>query len=168
MTLWSHGLARSRYKVKALYFHYQSYYSHQSWQNGNLSWRFPNYKVVNMNLWWHSLVRLRDKLKSLYHHYHSPYGNQTWQVAHLLWGILVHLVTWPFSHLAWITWQTKTIISLLSQYLQTPNVAGCWLTLSGSCPYSHMIFKSHGLDRWRDKLKILHPYSITTYGDQSW
>ena len=36
MTLGSHNLSRSPDKLKALYLHCQSVYSHQNWQNGNL------------------------------------------------------------------------------------------------------------------------------------
>ena len=38
MTLWSHGLARSRDRLKALHFLYYSACDHQTWHGGDLPW----------------------------------------------------------------------------------------------------------------------------------
>ena len=45
MTLWSRGLLKSRDKLKALYLHHHSAYSHQTWQGGGLHWGAPTYKI---------------------------------------------------------------------------------------------------------------------------
>ena len=46
MTIWSRGLARSREILKSLYIHYYSAYGYQTWQDGNLPWWAPAYKVT--------------------------------------------------------------------------------------------------------------------------
>ena len=71
-------------------------YGHQTWQDGNLSWWIPAYKV--MTFWSRGLDRLRDQLKSLHLHYHSVYGHQTWQDGNLPWWARTHKATWPIDH----------------------------------------------------------------------
>ena len=46
MTLWSHGLARSRDRLKPLNLHYHSIYYHQTRQGGYLLWRVSSHKAI--------------------------------------------------------------------------------------------------------------------------
>ena len=41
------------------------------------------------------------------------------------------------EHLEFSSLATKNIISLLTQCLWPPNLAGWWLIMRGSCPYNH-------------------------------
>ena len=83
----------------------------------------------HMTLWSRGFVKSRDNLKS-YLHYHSDYGHQTWQAGESPWGASPH-VTHPLVPLYnEIFWQTKTIMSLLSQYLWPQHWGGWWLTLT--------------------------------------
>ena len=43
-TLWSHGLARSRDKMKPFYLYYHNVYGHQTRQGCDLPWRTPTHK----------------------------------------------------------------------------------------------------------------------------
>ena len=79
------------------------------------------------------------------------------------WYSHMALITWSFK----ITWQTKTIISLLTYWLWPPNLTGWWLNSRSSKPWRHMTLWSLGLTRSRDKLKpCLHCHSA--YGHQTW
>ena len=46
MTLLPRDLARSRDKLKPSYIQYQSAYGHHTWQDGDLPWQDPSYKVT--------------------------------------------------------------------------------------------------------------------------
>ena len=46
MNLWSRGLARSRYKLKALFLNYHSAYGHQNWQDGDSPSKVSTHKVT--------------------------------------------------------------------------------------------------------------------------
>ena len=46
MTLWSHALLRSHYKLKPFYLHYHSACGHQTQQDGDLSLGAPSSKVT--------------------------------------------------------------------------------------------------------------------------
>ena len=74
------------------------------------------------------------------------------------------LITWSGK----FTWQTKTIISTLLEWLCPLNLAKWWLILMGSCLESHMTLSSFDLARSRDKLKplYLHYHSASDY--QTW
>ena len=55
-TLWSHGLARPFDKPNLFYAYYQSAYSHQTWQDGNILWWAP----VTHKVWPFDCMVLRD------------------------------------------------------------------------------------------------------------
>ena len=93
MTLWSLGLARTRYKLK-LYLYYHIAYGHKTWQNVNLNWMAPAHKVT----WLLDHLFSRHNLKPFYLYYHSGYGHQTLHDGGLLWVTLHHKVTWPFDY----------------------------------------------------------------------
>ena len=50
-------------------------------------------------------------------------------------------VTWRINHV--VTWQIKNVISLLSQGLWIPNLAGWWLWMKGPHPQSHLTYQPH-------------------------
>ena len=88
--------ARSRDKLKTC-LHCQSTYAHHTWQDGNLTWRTPAYKVT-VTFWSVGLAWSRDKLKPLYLHYPSPSGYKTWQDGSLPWWAPAYKVTSTFDH----------------------------------------------------------------------
>ena len=45
-TLWSNVVARLRGKLEPLYIYYHSTYDQQTWQDGDLHWADPTYKVT--------------------------------------------------------------------------------------------------------------------------
>ena len=70
-----------------------------------------------------SFVRSLDKLKPLYFHWRSAYGHQTWKDGNLSWWAPTHKVTKTIN--TWsckVSWQSKTIISPLSQLLWLPKL----------------------------------------------
>ena len=71
MTLQSLGLLRSSDILKTLYLHYQSVYSHQTCQKGNLPWWAPTHKVR-----WPF-----DHQENNYIFTTSVCGHQTWHTA---------------------------------------------------------------------------------------
>ena len=74
------------------------------------------------------------------------------------------LITWSCK----IMRQTKTIISPLPYWLWPPNLAGWWLTVRGSHPFSYMALLAHGLVRSWDKLRPLYLHYHIGYGHQTW
>ena len=144
MTLWSRGLAWLRDKLKLLYLHYHIAYENKSWQDGNLPWWASAYKVAC------GLARSRDKLKPL-HLYHNAYGHQTWQEGKLADGLLPikphdPSITWSCE----ITWQTKTIISPLPQFLfyghqtwQNGNLPWLPPTIKITLSFDHTFLQDH-------------------------
>ena len=74
------------------------------------------------------------------------------------------LITWSYE----ITWQTKSIISLIPQYLRPLNLVGYWLSLRGSYRYSHLTIYLSGLAWSRDNLNAFYLYHYNTYGHQTW
>ena len=120
-----------------------------------------------MKLWSHALGRSRDKPKPLYLLYHRPCKHG--RMVTYLEGILLiksvgDLITWSCK----IAWQTKTILSPLPQCLWPPNMAGWWLTLSGSHPPSYSTLWSRDPVRLRDKLKPLYFHYHNPCGHQTW
>ena len=110
-----------------------------------------SHPLSHMILWSRSILRSPDKLSSLYLHYHSAYEHQAWHGGDLPWEapivaviscfdhvVLLHQLTKLMDYLvAWfcdITWQTKTIVSLLPQCLWPSNLAGWWFTWKCSFP----------------------------------
>ena len=77
--------------------------------------------------------------------------------------LLDPLVTWSRK----ITPQTETILSHLLRCLWSPNLAGWWITLRGSYPYTHINFYSRCLTRSRDERKTYFYYH-NTCGHQTW
>ena len=134
ITLLSRDLERSSYKQKPLYLYYQSAYGRQSWQDGNLTWQAPTYKVTwpfdHMVLQGHetnknhfmftTIVPLATKLGTMI----------TYLDRFLPLKSHDSLITWSYE----ITWQTETIISPIPQCLWLQNFVGWWLNLSGSHP----------------------------------
>ena len=112
-----------------------------------MGWKNSQYLQENTssNLLSWNITAVSLQLKSLYLHYHSAYGHQTWQDSNLPWWLLPKkshdsLIAW----LCEITWQTKTIISPLSECPWPSILARGYLTLMGSCQKSHMTLWSRG------------------------
>ena len=63
-----------------------------------------------------------------------------------------------------ITWQIKTIISPLPQFLWPLSVAAWQLTWMGSYPYSHLNLWFCGREKSGDKLRPLYIHYHSTYG----
>ena len=105
---------------------------HQSWQDGNLTWQAPTYKVKwpfdHMVLQGHetnknhfmftAIVPLATKLGTMI----------TYLDRFLPLKSHDSLITWSYE----IKWKTKTIISPIPQCLWLQNLVGWWLNLSGS------------------------------------
>ena len=103
--------------------------------------------------------------KTLYLRYHNAYDYQTTQGDYLAWRAPLHKVTQPLITLpSEITWQTKTMITLLQRCLWPINLTGWWLTMRSSYPKSHMNLWSRALERSRDKLKPLCIQCHSVYG----
>ena len=112
-----------------------------------------------------ALGRSCDKLKPYL--YHSLYGHQTGEDSDLLWGVSKShdaLIIWSCK----ITGQSKTIIFRLPHSFWPPNLGGLWLTLSGSHPENYTTLWSHGLERLRDKLKLLNRHYHSVSGQEAW
>ena len=73
------------------------------------------------------------------------------------------LVTWPCK----ITWQNKTNLSSLSEYLWLLNLARWWLTMMGSCLLCYMTLWLRGRARSPDKLKSICFHYRSVYGHQT-
>ena len=110
-----------------------------------------------MSLWSRGLVRWRDNLKSLYPHYRNVCGHETWQAGDLLWETSTNNVTPTFGHVVKITWQTKTIISPLPDYLLAKILARLWLPFTHKViwPYNHLVL-------WDQVTNWKHYISATT------
>ena len=113
MALGSRDLANSCDKIKPLYFHYQSAYGYQTWQDGKLPWWARVFKVTfpfaHVILWDHLIN---------WNHYIStttvPMATKLDRMVTYLNGLVPvkshsHLITWFCK----ITWQTKIIKSSL-------------------------------------------------------
>ena len=65
-----------------------------------------------------SLPQSHITFHPLYLHYHSAYGRKTWRDCDLPWASSTHKMTWAYNYVALRdTWQTKIIISPLTQCL---------------------------------------------------
>ena len=114
--------------------------------------------IVTQPFFTHGLVISCDKLKPLYLHCQSSNYHQTWQMVTCLKGLLT--ITLPDSFM----WQTKTIISLLPQYLWPSNMAEWGLAMKSPHPKSRITLWSHGLARSHDKFKLLSLHYHHAYG----
>ena len=130
MTFWSRGLVRSRDKLKPLYLHYHSTYGHQTWQDGNLPWWAPAYKVT----WFFDHVVFWDIVTNW-----KPYISTTAMPMMAGWWLTLsdfyikshdHIITWSCK----ISWQTKIIIYPLTQCLWLSILAGWGCTMRSSLP----------------------------------
>ena len=95
MTVWSCGIPRSFDKLKPLYLHYHSVYSHQTWQDGYLPGWALGYKVTSsfdhMVLWDNKLksyisttkVRIATKLGEMVI-YHASSHKVIWLFDHMV------------------------------------------------------------------------------------
>ena len=110
MTLLSRGLARSRDKLKLLYFHYHSIHGHQAWRDGDLPWGAPYHKVIKR----FDHVVLQGYVTNE-NHYIFPtrvsMATKRGRMITYLDGLLPiksldSLITWSCE----ITWETKSII----------------------------------------------------------
>ena len=107
-----------------------------------------------------------------YLHYHNVYGHQTWQGGDLPWGAPTHEIIWPSITWSWeITWQTKTIISPLLQFLWPPSllrwslialITRSWkvtwqtkpLYLPYQSAYDHQTWQNYNLLWWAPTYKV--------------
>ena len=74
------------------------------------------------------------------------------------------MITWFCE----ITWQTKTIISPISQCHWTPALKEWWVILSVFYPQCYTTLSSSGLAKLGDKLKPLYLYHYNVYYYQAW
>ena len=137
VTIWCRGRFRSPGKLKLLYLHYRNTYDNLTWQNGDLPWGAPTYKVA----WPFDHMFLQDDETNWNHCISNvtvPIDTRLGRMVIYLEGLipieLPHtFVTWPSK----ITGQTKTVISPLPQSLWPLNLAGWWLTMKGSHSFTH-------------------------------
>ena len=101
-----------------------------------------------VTIWSRCLLKSRGKLNSLYIYYHIAYRHPTWHDGGLHWVASSYKLTWPL--IMWtskITWETKTIISPLPQWLLPSTwqvVTYLELLLSKrSHGLSHEVFQDH-------------------------
>ena len=141
------GLARSRDKLNLFYFHYQSNYSHQTYQYDSLLW-WPRTHNVTWALY---LVVLWGHVTNWNHYISTTRVSIAAKLGRMITyfdGLLPiksfdPLITWPYE----MTWQTKSIISPIPQCLWPPNLVGCWLILMECKLSNHLGLSSHGLAR---------------------
>ena len=129
----SHCLPRSPDKLEALYLHYRSVYDHQTWQDDDLSWALPTHKITRP----FKHVFLRNHVTNWKHISTAAVSMATklGRMVTYLEGLLPIKLHDPLIACSYkITYQTKTIISPLPQYLWPPNLAGLWLTSRGLFP----------------------------------
>ena len=130
--IWSRGFGRVRDKPKSLYLHYESLYGHLTWENGNLSWETSAYKVK----WRFVHVLLRHHVTSQRRYIStttvSMVTNFGKNVSHLPGLLPIKSLDTSITWSCEVMWQTKAIISPLSQCLWPLNLPGYWLTLCGS------------------------------------
>ena len=92
----------------------------RGWMLTYLKWFAERYTT----LWSRGLARSSDKLRPLYLHNHNDYGQQISQHGNLTWWAPANKVAWPLITWSWkITWQTETILSVLTQYPWLSNLA---------------------------------------------
>ena len=114
------------------------------------------------------LVRTCDKLKPVYLQHHSAYGHQTWWGGDFLEGLQTinsydALITLSCK----VTWQKKTIIYLLPQYLwrtwldgilswPAPTHKVTWYYISIICYKLLYLYyhKVHAHQTWKDTDKV--------------
>ena len=141
MSLWWCGLARSLDKLKPLYLQYQSVYSHQTWQDCNLTWLTPAYKVTSSLMT--CIVKSRGKLELLYLHFHCVYGNQTWQD-----------VSWAFTHMTlWSRGLTGSREKLNSLYFHYHSAYSHHARQDGKLPWCA---PAHKVTRLFDHMDLWH------------
>ena len=124
MTLWSHGLAKSCEKLKPLYLHNHNAYGHKAWQDVDFPWASSSHKVT----WPYTLVNLWDHVIE----WNNYIFTTTMYVAvkHGVVGIYHQelpsvkprgpLITWSCK----LTWNIRSVTSLLPQDLWPPNLQG--------------------------------------------
>ena len=104
----------------------------------NLTGRWRMIRVTHpyclMILWPCSYVRSRGKLKAQYLLFHKDYDYQAFQGSHLWWSKLSHNVKWLSEHVKTKTWQTKIVITPLSEGLRPLNLAVWWLIMRETHP----------------------------------
>ena len=134
MTHWSRGLSRSCDKLNSLWLYYQSGYHHQTWQGSSPPWRVAIYKVT----WSSYHMILRHHVTRQNHCISTttvPMAMKLSRMVTYLEGLLTSksyntLIKWSCN----VTWQTKSIISLLSECLWPPKLTGWYLILMGCYP----------------------------------
>ena len=110
--LWSCGIARSHDKLKSLYLHYHSGYSHQTWQISDLSWGTSNNKVNYFDQ-----IVLQSHVTNNNHYFsitRVPMATERGRMITYLYGLL------PVkSHGPLITWPTLGHTTLWKNYIST-------------------------------------------------
>ena len=130
-TLWSRGLVRSRVKIRPLYFHNQSVYGYQTWQNGNLPWWARAYKLTlpfDHVILWDQVINYSYHIFTTTVPMPTKLGKRVTYIDGFL-PMKLHdsSITWSCE----ILWQPKIILSLLPQYLLTLNLISWWLAMKG-------------------------------------
>ena len=129
---------------------YRSVFGQLSWQNGDLPWRTPTYKVK----WPLDHVVLQNYVTNCDHYISTTIvliATKVGRLVRYLEGILplMYHDSWvmrPYE----ITWETN-YISPLPQHLFPPNLAEWWHNLRGSEIQSLTALKSRVLARSQDK-----------------
>ena len=108
--------------------------------------------------------------KNIYLHYHTTIVSMTIKLGRLVTYLDGLLSVKFYNTLVSLQdqWQTKTIISLLPQYLCPPNLAGCWHIKRGIQSQSYMILQSRCFMRSCDKLNILYLHFHQSNSHQTW
>ena len=154
MTLWSRNLETPRDKLKPnLISPITVPIATKIGRMVNLSWKAPNNKatqrpdhvvfqshVINENHYISTTrVPMATKLSRMVTYFERVLTIKPFYA----------LITWSCK----VTWQAKTIISLLQECLQQPNLAEWWLPLMGSYLDCNMALWSRGLVRYEVHLQ---------------
>ena len=116
LTLWSRGLTGPSDKIELLYVHYHSEYAHQSWQDSELPWRDPSYKLT----WYPSItwptktVTMNTKLDGIVDYLEKLVAMKKYESF--------------ITRSCKITWQIRTSIYPLPLCLWSTNSAGLIVT----------------------------------------
>ena len=108
----------SRDKLKSLCFYYHRTYSHHSWQNGNLPWCTPAYKVT----WAFDHVVLRDHVRKWNHYISSIKAPMATKLGRMV--TYLDFLLLIKSHDPLIMWSCKIMWKLKSFYLHYHSAYG--------------------------------------------
>ena len=150
MTFWLGGHVTD---LKNLYLLFRNTYGHQNWQNNNLGWGNPTFKVM-----WPFDYVVTWQTQKTYLHLHNTKATKLGRVLTYIGGI----PSTTSSNLL-ISWKTKNLITVFPQYLEPPNLASINLRLE------HSTKSCDNLITWsREKLKNIYLHFNNICGSQTW